>query len=63
MKTIFDSINENINIVNENVLDVMKKVSSIEQEVIALRLMLNAPEQPNTRGEEGADKVSSESKK
>ena len=60
MKTIIDVINENINIVNENILDLMKKVESMEQEVIALSLMFKAPEQPDAHGEEGADIVNSE---
>jgi hypothetical protein len=60
MKTIFDAIQQNINIVNENVLDMMKKVANMEQEVIALSLMFKAPEQPNARGEEGVEVVSSE---
>ena len=63
MKSIFDVINENVNTVNENVLDAIKKVTSLEQEVIALRMMLKAPEQPNARGEEGASAVSSEQPK
>lgn len=54
MKTIFDAIQENINIVNENVLDMMKKLASMEQEVIALSLMFKAPEKPTAPGEEGA---------
>jgi hypothetical protein len=62
MKSIFDAIQENINTVNENVLDVIKKVTTLEQEVIALRLMFSAPEQPNARGDEGAEGVSSEPK-
>ena len=60
MKTIFDAIQENLNIVNENILDMMKKVSNMEQEVVALSLMFKAPEQPNARGEEGVEVVSSE---
>ena len=60
MKNVFEVINENINTVNENVIDLMKKVSAMEQEIIALSLMFKAPEQPNARGEEGADGVSSE---
>ena len=62
MKTIFDAIQENLNIVNENVLDMMKKVANMEQEVIALSVMFKAPEQPNARGEEGVNVVSSEPK-
>ena len=60
MKSILDVINENINTVNENVLDMMKKITDMEQEIIALSLMLKAPEQPNTRGEEGASVTNSE---
>ena len=62
MKTIFDAIQENLNIVNENVLDMMKKVANMEQEVLALSLMFKAPEQPNAHGDDGADRVSSEPK-
>ena len=60
MKSIFDSIQENINITNENVLEAIKKITNIEQEVIALSLMFKAPEQPNAHGEDGVDIVSSE---
>lgn len=60
MKSIFDAIQENINITNENVLEAIKKITTLEQEVIALRLMFSAPEQPNARGEEGVEVVSSE---
>lgn len=60
MKTIFDAINENINTVNENVIDMMKRVAAMEQEVIALSLMFKAPEKPNARGEDGVEGVSSE---
>ena len=63
MKSIFDAIQENINITNENVLEAIKKITTLEQEVIALRLMFSAPEQPNARGEEGAEVVSSEQSK
>ena len=51
--------NENINTMNENVIDMMKKVTTLEQEVIALSLMFKAPEQPNAHGEDGAEGVSS----
>lgn len=60
MKSIFDAIQENINTVNENVIDMAKRVASMEQEVIALTLMFKAPEQPTVRGEEGVVEVSSE---
>jgi HD superfamily phosphohydrolase YqeK len=63
MKSIFDAIQENINITNENVLEAIKKITTLEQEVIALRLMLVAPEQPNAHGEEGVSVVSSEQSK
>lgn len=60
--SIFDVINENVNITNQNVLTVINHVMALEQqlaatqqEVIALTLMLKAPEQPNVAsGEEGA---------
>ena len=60
MKTIFEVINENINVVNENVLAAINKITTLEQEVIALRMMLKAPEKPNAHGEDGANAVSSE---
>lgn len=67
MKNIFEVIlasinntNENINTMNENVLEAIKKVTTLEQEVIALSLMFKAPEQPNAHGEDGAEGVSSE---
>jgi HD superfamily phosphohydrolase YqeK len=63
MKSIFDAIQENINITNENVLESIKKITTLEQEVIALRLMFSAPEQPNAHGEEGVNVVSSEQSK
>jgi HD superfamily phosphohydrolase YqeK len=63
MKSIFDAIQENINITNENVLETIKKITTLEQEVISLRLMLVAPEQPNAHGEEGVNIVSSEQPK
>jgi hypothetical protein len=53
-RNIFEVINENINTMNENVLDLIKRVATVEQEVIALSLMFKAPEQPNASGEEGA---------
>jgi hypothetical protein len=59
-RNIFEVINENINTMNENVLDLIKKVATVEQEVIALSVMFNAPEQPNARGEDGVNVVSSE---
>lgn len=59
-KSIFDVTNENVIIVNKNVLMALEKITKLEQEVIALRLMIQAPEQPNARGEEGAESVSSE---
>jgi hypothetical protein len=60
-KNIFQVINENINTVNENVLDMMKKVTSMEQEIIALSLMFKAPEKPTIPGEDGAVTESRES--
>ena len=63
MKNIFEVINENINTMNENVIDLMKKVTSIEQEVIALSLMFKAPEQPTIPGEDGVSTESRESQK
>lgn len=53
-KNILEVINENINTTNENVLELIKKVATMEQEVIALRLMFKVPEQPNViPGSEG----------
>lgn len=59
-QSIFDVINENINVVNENVLDMMRKMASMEQAVQALTAMFQAPEQPNAHGEDGVIAVSSE---
>lgn len=55
-QTIFEVINENVNIMNQNVLDLMEKVTNIEQEVIALKLMFDipVPEKPIVPGDEGA---------
>lgn len=63
MKNIFEVINENINTMNENVIDLMKKVSAMEQEIIAMSLMFKAPEQPTIPGEDGASTESRESQK
>lgn len=63
MKNIFEVINENIDIVNKNVLDMMKKVEAMGQEMIALSLMFKAPEQPTIPGEDGASTESRESQK
>ena len=52
---IFEVINENVNVTNQNVLTLIEKVTNIQQEIIALSLMFKAPEQPNAPGEEGAD--------
>lgn len=62
MKSVFEAINENINTTNENVLDLIRKVTSLEQEVIALKMMLSVPEKPNAHGVEGTQVVSSEHK-
>ena len=53
-RNIFESINMNINTMNENILTLMEQVAKTQQEVIALSLMFKAPEQPNARGEEDA---------
>lgn len=63
MKNIFEVINENINTMNENVIDLMKKVSAMEQEIIAMSLMFKAPEQPTISGEDGASTESRGSQK
>ena len=68
-RNIFEAINDNVIVVNKNVLAVLNKMEEIEkkqqenqQELIALKMMFQAPapEQPNARGEEGANEVSSE---
>lgn len=59
---IFEVINENVLITNQNVLAVLTKLDEMQQkfdatqqEVVALSLMFKAPEQPNVAsGEEGA---------
>ena len=56
-RNIFEAINENVLITNQNVLTVINQVTSLQQEVIALRLMFDvpAPEKPKVAsGEEGA---------
>lgn len=61
-QNIFDVINENVNITNQNVITLINQVAELQkrfeatqQEVIALSLMFKAPEQPNVAtGEEGA---------
>ena len=58
-KNIFDVINENINIVNENILDIIDRVSSMEREITTFSQMFKAPDKPNARGEEGVKEVSS----
>ena len=63
MKNIFEVINENIDIVNKNVLDMMKKIDAMEQEIIALSIMFKAPDQPTIPGEDGASTESRESQK
>lgn len=60
---IFEVINENLLITNQNVLTVLdqlaemrKKLDATEQEVLALSLMFKAPEQPNVAsGKDGAE--------
>lgn len=60
--SIFEVINENVNVTNQNVLTLIKKVDDLaqkfeasQQEIVALSLMFKAPEQPNVApGEEGA---------
>ena len=61
-QNILDIINENINITNQNVLTLIEHFTTLrnqleatQQEVIALTLMLKAPEEPNVvSGEKGA---------
>ena len=54
----------NLNIVNlgKNQKTQMDEIAAMRKEVAELRAMLNppAPEQPNARGEDGANAVSSE---
>jgi len=60
MKSIFDAIQENIAIVNENVLAMAKMMEDVHKDMHELYDMFHAPEEPNARGEEGVDGVSSE---
>jgi hypothetical protein len=65
-RNILEAINQNIYLMNENVLtllrkneDIEKKLEENQQELIALRLMFNVPEKPNAAsGDEGASKES-----
>lgn len=62
-RNIFEAINQNVLITNENLLMALERITKIEQEVIALSLMFKAPEQPNAHGDDGAEGVSSEQSK
>ena len=52
---IFELINKNIVTVSEDVHTLMGAVSTLRKDVAELRSIFNAPEQPNTHGDEGAE--------
>ena len=54
--------NENVVALSENLKDVADKVAAMQAQVNAMMVFLSqpAPDQPNARGEEGAEVVSSE---
>lgn len=58
-RNIFEAINQNIYLMNENIHTLMEQVASNQQELVALRAMFNVPEKPNAAsGDEGASKES-----
>ena len=58
-RNIFEAINQNIYLMNENIYTLMKQVASNQQELIALKQMFNVPEKPNAAsGDEGTSKES-----
>ena len=61
-RNIFEVINQNIYNLGLNQKTAMDEIAAMRKEVAELRAMFNppAPEQPNARGEEGAEAVSSE---
>ena len=59
-RNIFEAINLNIYGVNENIHTLMQQVAAMHNELIDLRAMFNAPEQPNALGEDGASVVNRE---
>ena len=60
MKTIFDAIQQNINIVNENVLAMAKMMEDVHKDMHELYAMFHAPEEPTVHGDKSAEAVSSE---
>ena len=58
-RNIFEAINQNIYLMNENIHTLMEQVAANQQELVALRAMFNAPEEPNAAsGKDGASKES-----
>lgn len=52
---IFEVINENVNVTNQNVITLIERVDNLQKELVSIMQMFKAPEQPNAPGEEGAD--------
>ena len=52
---IFDVINENVNVTNQNVITLIERVDNLQKELVSIMQMFKAPEQPNAPGDEGAD--------
>lgn len=61
-RNIFEAMNQNIYNLGRNQQMTMDMIAAMRNEVAELRAMFQAPapEQPNARGEEGAEAVSSE---
>lgn len=61
-RNIFEAMNQNIYNLGRNQQMEMDMIVAMRNEVVELRAMFQAPapEQPNDRGEEGANEVSSE---
>lgn len=52
---IFEVINENVNVTNQNVITLIERVDNLQKELVSIMQMFKAPEQPNAPGDEGAD--------
>ena len=61
-RNIFEAMNQNIYNLGRNQQMAMDMIAAMRNEVTELRAMFQAPapEQPNARGEEGANEVNSE---
>ena len=59
-QNIFDVINQNIVTLSEDLHTLMAQQNELLNKVQQLENIFKAPEQPNARGEEGAESVSSE---